>query len=88
LATCENLFKQQTKDHTDLYKEKGIHLEMNKGNHTLGVVQRNNDHDVMRTTEVLQNNKEGAKAPSGVIIQEGAKVPSVTISPDEAFVKS
>jgi len=88
LATCENLFKRRTKACSDLHKEKGIHLEMNEGNHTLGIVERKNDHDAMSTTNILQNSKEGAKARSGVIVQDGAKVPGVGITSNKAFVKS
>jgi len=61
-------------------------LERNKENHTPGMV-KNKDHDVLRTIDVPQNNKEGARASIGVIVQEEAKVPDLTIAQDATFLK-
>jgi len=58
----------------------------NKENRTLSVGEKK-DHDVLRTTNVLQSNKEGEKAPNGVISQEEVKILGMMIVQDVAFVK-
>jgi len=84
LVICANLPKRQTKARIDPHKGRGT-LPNSRESHTFDVTGR--DHDTLRMTDALRNNKEGAKALDDELNLR-VKALSETITQDVTFARS